>query len=115
MCSVPREDKGWELRGVHQPASEVLLLERVLMGLGQRLLAMEDSKHRGSFVFRLVTSQVTCTAVASAHLAGLWIHQNHGCFVCFCFFLILVFESGSYSVSYPSLELMVWPLLLPDL
>lgn len=84
MCSGPLEDKGWELRGLDQPASEVLLLERVLMGLGQRLPTMEDCKHRGSFVFGLVTSQVTI--MASAHLAGLWIHQNHGCLLLFFFF-----------------------------
>lgn len=72
MYSVPLEDKDWELRGVDQPASEVLLLEGVLMRLGQRLPTMEDSKHHGSFnVFGLVTSQVTCTAMTSAHLAGL--------------------------------------------
>lgn len=32
MCSVPLEDKGWELRELDQPASEVLLLEGVLVG-----------------------------------------------------------------------------------
>lgn len=106
MCSVPLEEKGRELRGVYEPASEVLLLQDVLVGLGQYLPTMEDSKHPGSFVFGLMTSQVMCTPVASGH-------QNHGCFV--FVFLILVFESGSYSVSYPSLELKVWPMLLPDL
>lgn len=106
MCSVPLEEKGRELRGVYEPASEVLFLQDVLVGLGQYLPTMEDSKHPGSFVFGLMTSQVMCTPVASGH-------QNHGCFV--FVFLILVFESGSYSVSYPSLELKVWPMLLPDL
>lgn len=71
MCSVPLEEKGWELREVYKPASEVLLLQGVLVGLGQHLPTMEDSKHPGSFVFGLMTSQVMCIPVASGY-------QNHG-------------------------------------
>lgn len=81
-------------------------MQGVCVGLGQHLPTMEDNKHPGLFVFGLMTSQVMCTPVASGH-------QNRGCFV--FVFLILVFESVSYSVSYSSLELTVWPMLLPDL
>lgn len=77
MCYVPLEEKGWELRGVYEPASEVLLLQDVLVGLGQHLPTMED---QASWIVCLWVDDFS----GHVHTRGLW--TSRAWLFCFCFF-----------------------------